>query len=240
MKNIYLLIVVAMLGCKPEQIVEDASGQVSIFLNHKANGQAVQFDTLQYKIPTGFDISFTRWEYFISGIYFLDINDKVIYKDVNGYYINGRYPDTWEIILNKVPTGNISKIKFSIGLVPEINTTGALPNTPENIGMAWPDLMGGGYHIMKLEGHFKKNSPLAGYTMHLGGNGYQVNLEYLVTFVVTEGECKIEMDIDALEWFKNPHDYDFDIDGNYTMGVAALMQKLTDNGYSVISNIKAP
>ena len=37
--------------------------------------------------------------------------------------------------------------------------------------MAWPDVMGGGYHFLKLEGHYKKDSLLAGYAMHIGQNG---------------------------------------------------------------------
>jgi len=240
MKKIYFFIAIAIIGCTPEEVVEEPTGQVSIYLNHIANGLDAEFDTLKYSIPSGFDISITRWEYFISGVSFLDANNKEVYKNVNAHYINGRYEDTWDLMLNNVPLGNVSKVKFTIGLVPEINLTGALPNTPENIGMAWPDVMGGGYHFMKLEGHFQKVGPSAGYAMHMGENGYQVNLEYPVTLVVTEGESKIEMDIDAIEWFKNPYDFDFDIDGNYTMGIPALMQKLTDNGSTVISNVVAP
>ena len=240
MKKIYFLLAIAIIGCKEDEPIVEPTGQVTIELTHKANGQTAEFDTLKYSIPSGFDLSLTRWEYYISGIYFYDANDNQVYKNVNAHYINGRYADTWDLALSSVPTGNVSKIKLTIGLVPEINVSHGLPNTAENIGMAWPDVMGGGYHFMKLEGHFKKVGPSAGYAMHLGENGYQVDLEFPVTLSVTEGESKIMMDIDAIEWFKNPNDWDFDIDDNYTMGVPAMMQKLTDNGQTVIYNVTAP
>ncbi len=236
MRPLLLLILLAVIGCKNDT-VEKPTGSVTFSLNHQANGQNAIFDSIMYQIPTGYMLSLTRWEYYISGIELLDAAGKTIYSNVNAHYINGRYADTWDYTMTKVPTGSIKKIKLTIGLVPEINVSGGLPNTAENIGMAWPDVMGGGYHFMKLEGHFRKTGAPAGYAMHIGNNGYQVNLVLDHEFTVKEGETTLHMDIDAMEWFKNPNDFDFEIDGNYTMGIPALMLKLTENGQTVITKI---
>ena len=105
--------------------------------------------------------------------------------------------------------------------------------------MAWPDVMGGGYHFMKLEGHFKKPADQpAGYAMHLGDNGYQVDLSFPIEFEITTEGITLVADIDAMQWFTNPYDFDFDVDGNYTMGIGPLMDKLTQNGQTVITKLE--
>ena len=239
MKKLVIFLIPLLFSCAKDQKTDpQPTGVITISLNHKANGQTALFDTIMYQIPSGFDLSLTRWEYYLSGFSFMDESGKVVYSKKDAHYVNGRYADTWDIVFTGVPTGHIKKVKFSIGLIEEINISGGLPNTPENIGMAWPDVMGGGYHFMKLEGHFQKTPPSAGYAMHMGDNGYQVHLEFPLEFNLTTEGINIEADIDAMQWFTNPYNFDFDIDGNYTMGIPELMQKLTDNGSTVITKIE--
>ena len=77
--------------------------------------------------------------------------------------------------------------------------------------------------------------------MHLGENGYQVLIDKPISITAVEnGSNHITISIDAMEWFSNPYSFDFEIDGNYTMGIPELMQKLTDNGSTVIYNISVP
>jgi uncharacterized protein YwgA len=37
------------------------------------------------------------------------------------------------------------------------------------------------------------------------------------------------------EWYANPAVYDFEVDGNYSMGLSAAMLKLSKNGKDVFS-----
>lgn len=230
-----ILLVLIFLGCKEDSPQGTETGNVELYINHLANNQPLRMDSIKYNIPSGYNMSITRWEHYLSGITFYN-EDNIVYESKEGFYLNGRYPDTWSILLTNVPTGKITSIKVVLGLTEELNITGALPNSAENIGMAWPDVMGGGYHFMKLEGHFEKSPPSAGYAMHLGENGYQVVKTIPIEFNVSKSaDLKIQVDMDAMEWFYNPYDFDFEIDGNYTMGIPALMEKLMDNGSTVIT-----
>ena len=43
--------------------------------------------------------------------------------------------------------------------------------------MAWPTAMGGGYHFMKVEGHYLDTSnTIQGFAIHLGKNNNLVNV----------------------------------------------------------------
>ena len=100
--------------------------------------------------------------------------------------------------------------------------------------MAWPDVMGGGYHFLKLEGHYKKDSLLAGYAMHIGQNGFRVSVGLHCNLILPQnGDADFNMTMNVNEWFKNPNIYNFNTDGVFTMGDTILMKKLLQNGADV-------
>jgi hypothetical protein len=46
-----------------------------------------------------------------------------------------------------------------------------LSTTLDNLNMAWPTAMGGGYHFLKMEGHYLDSlNTNQGYAIHIGKN----------------------------------------------------------------------
>ncbi len=136
---------------------------------------------------------------------------------------------------DSIPVGIYSSVTFYIGLDSLTNKTGILPNSLENINMAWPDMMGGGYHFMKMEGHFlDSTNTINGYAMHLGKNPnlVTININKQINLKINQ-EKKLIMNIN--EWYKHPLIYDFNVDGNYSMSVMSAMMKLSKNGKDVFT-----
>lgn len=103
--------------------------------------------------------------------------------------------------------------------------------------MAWPDAMGGGYHFMKMEGYFLDKSGLNknGYAMHLGNNFNLIKVDINIPISITGETQNKTLTMNINEWYKNPSFYDFEIDGNYSMGVPNAMSKLAQNGKDVFT-----
>jgi hypothetical protein len=110
-----------------------------------------------------------------------------------------------------------------------------LPNTEDNIGMIWPEPMGGGYHFMKMEGKFRDSLGLVGYALHQGTNLTGIEVSTPIRFNVDENPTGFQLTMDINEWFTNPYDYDLEIDGNYTMGDTVSMKKIAANGATVFN-----
>lgn len=240
---IYIGIVISILSCTKEsaEAHPTPTSSIEFSLNHISNSTILKFDTIQYSLPSGFEISTTRLEYYLSNLKLIDTIGNNIYTDNEAHYINARNENKFTV--HEVPLGPYHKIEMTIGLVPHLNVHGRIANTPENIGMIWPINMGGGYHFLKFEGHFKRSNDAtsSGFAIHLGETGYEVIVNKQISFELIENnEINLSIEVDVLNWLSNPYTYDFDFDGNYTMGIPALMEKIQDNGNNVITKIIEP
>ena len=141
-----------------------------------------------------------------------------------------------KIDLGAVPAGNYESVQLFIGLDDETNVTGGLPNTKENVDMAWPEHMGGGYHFLKCEGHYQDpNAATVGYAMHMGGNETRITVTIAKAFTLAKDSPSLTLAMNLDEWYQNPHEYNFDVDGNYTMHDDVAKQKLKENGADVFT-----
>src|SRR5690606_31964143 len=122
------------------------------------------------------------------------------------WYINGTATNRFD--LGTLAAGTFSGATVLLGLPPSLNLTGVLPNTPENINMAWPVPMGGGYHFMKFEGHFTHNGSISGYAMHIGRdeNLPVCAMPRAVTLDGSAGELVLRFNLNGV--FRDPHTYD--------------------------------
>ncbi len=217
-------------ACKKEETTP--VGTANIELEYSVDGQLLQFDTIGYVNEAGNNYSVTRLEYYLSDFTFIN-DDEIIYKASEIQYADARSDSNNQFSLKNVPAGDYDCMEVTIGLSPENNVSNSLPNTIDNFNMFWPDVMGGGYHFMKLEGHYLDSAGnFTGYTMHLGvnGNAVKVKLCGLQLQVKENTPVTILLSMNINEWFQNPSAYDFNVDGNYTMGIDSLMQKLSANG----------
>ena len=206
-----------------------------INLYYNVDGENVFFDTIHYFNEAGNNYSISKLQYYLSAFKFIKSDGTPVQKD-DVFYVDIRDQSTNKITFKNFTEGNYTGIQFILGLDSAHNITNALPNTIENINMAWPDPMGGGYHFMKLEGHFYSGTSTFGYAMHLGLNPYKIDIDLNKSFNATKDiNNNITLNMNINEWFKNPQIYDFNVDGNYSMGNMAAMMKLTMNGKDIFN-----
>jgi hypothetical protein len=225
-----LLAMLLLTGaCKKEEPSvpgEPPSAAARLRLLHRVDGLSLTFDTLAYTNEAGNPYDVSRLEYYLSELVLYGSGGTANDTLHGPWYINGR--ETTELDPGDLPLGTYSGASVLLGLPPALNVTGALPNTLDNINMAWPVPMGGGYHFMKFEGHFLSGGALSGFAMHLGTDGYLPRCTLAQGFTITDAKGALVLTFNLNEVFRAPHLYDLEA-GNYSMGDTALMGRLRDN-----------
>ncbi len=211
-------------------------GKVAIKIAYKVDVSPLIFDTIKYYNAADNDFSVEKLQYYISKIRLYKAG-KVCYSGNDAIYCDARRDGISAFSFTPpqgLEPGTYDSITFYIGIDSAQNITNGLPQTLDNIGMGWPDAMGGGYHFLKLEGHWNNNGAISGYAIHIGQNGFQVHatVPYLFTVPAT-GDVNLNITMNVNEWFRNPSVYDLKLDGVFTMGDTLLMKKLCTNGTDV-------
>lgn len=192
--------------------------------------------TIISETEAGYPISISRLQFYLSDWIVERKDGTKIYSDVVAL-IDASIESSLQFSLDLKTSSDWETLHFLIVLPHHLNHTNALKNILENQNMAWPEPMGGGYHFLKLEGRFSDIQEEFGYAMHIGMDTYvipiQLHLAGMDELIERSGEIKLHMNID--EWFKNPHTYDFNREGNYSMGDFSAMHKLSQNGQSLFS-----
>lgn len=235
---VWVVIVLFFAQCqKDENISHEAkTGALQLRLSHSVDGQPLQFDTLLYKNASGTMYSVSQLHYYISDIIFSK-NGGEQWKSDSIFYIDASQKISERTLLS-VPDGKYTQMTFNIGLSEKHNKDGHLPGTLENLNMAWPTVMGGGYHFMKLEGYYADSSGSQfGYAMHLGTNAALTQHNPIVmSITITAGNTStLNLSMNLNEWFTHPSRYDFKLDGNYTMSDTTLIKLISNNGKDVFS-----
>lgn len=199
---------------------------------------AVEFGNLNYTNQNGDVQSITKLKYLISNVLLHNIDGTTtVIKDYQLLDLNQENTLSFNSD-SFVPTGQYNKISFVFGFNEEDNAQ----NYPDlnTASWNWPEMLGGGYHFMQLEGNYATNDGPQPYAYHHGtarvsegefeANHFTVEItgNFSITQVTT---IDLEMKID--EWFKNPHtwdlnEYNTDLMGNYE---AQIMMR--ENGASV-------
>lgn len=227
------LVIIGQQACKKDH--EKDHGTIALSFHFNVDGAALKTGDTLYSHPAGYKFGVSRLLFYISNISLKDAQGNW-HANHGAFLINGLSNSSQTIELPDMPYSNYKGIRFMIGLDTSTNKTDALPSTAENLNMAWPDGMGGGYHFMKLEGSFADSTGLKGYAMHIGMNGYSTAIDLPNKEILLNGDkstCNLQMNV--AEWFKNPALYDFRKDGNYIMGNAVPMKKISDNGRDVFN-----
>ena len=159
------------------------------------------------------------------------------------FYIDTDIPESQVLHGKKIPVGHYTALRFTFGLDETDNETGLFIDPPES-DMFWPDMLGGGYHYMKLNGKFVggegRFKPLA---VHLGiGQNESLTQFYQNYFIVelpinfnvkanTENHLDLTMVID--NWFRNPNTIDFNELGSGIMQNQTAQRLFNGNGKDV-------
>ena len=231
---LFLFMGTIFFSCKKNVSQAGPTGKLNINVSYNFDGKALLTDTFLYTNAAGYKMSVTTLDYYISGLTFYHADSsKITLGDVHYVSISDSGSNHFTCAM---PNGNYVALKFYIGLDSIHNQSGDLPSTPDNLNMAWPDLMGGGYHFLKLEGYYIDKSGTPGYTVHVGSNMHLIKTMVIKKpFSVNNSTANINLGMNIDNWFKSPYLYDFDKDGNFTMNSDTAMAKIAANGYYVFN-----
>jgi hypothetical protein len=219
----------------PPVPVTPGSGSVAIRLAFEWDGKPIVPGVTAHALPGISQVTVSRLNLLLSDIKFETENgemmnaDTVLYADASGDPL---------FMLNDIPAGVYQVVNLTIGLPAARNISGSLPATEDYLLMAWPEAMGGGYHFLKLEGHYTDSLAQShGYAMHIGTPATaSVHNKIPINMHISGGrQSEFTLVMNVAEWFRNPTAYDLLHEDNYTMGDAVLMQKLSDNGKDVFT-----
>lgn len=222
-RNLLMLTAAALASLLPlagctggDEDAERSSMRISIA--HQADGEPLRFDTLAYADAAGNRYSVTRLRYYLSDFVFKDHDGEVLLRLDSAFYVDARDSATLSRVVPGIPAGHYHSLEFVFGLAPARNKTGALPATLENLNMAWPQPMGGGYHLMQKEGRFLDSAGReSGYATHIGsgniGGEAQENHWTAGPFMVhveagPEARLHIPLVMEVQEWYRTPNAYD--------------------------------
>jgi hypothetical protein len=254
----YLILIVPFLiiSCKDKKEDAEVNGKINIHFDHNVNGNPLEVDTLKYINAAGNPYLISEIQYFISDVilYKGDGTSQLIDAKKDIHYVDTDLPEThtWEVF-DGIPAGHYDSIAFTFGISQDKNHSFMFVNPPESF-MFWPEYLGGGYHYMKLNGKWLEDGQTVQTTpfnCHLGigqiyfnypdsiigfiHNDFRVSLPGS-SFDMGSGEKKqINLTMNIENWFKEPHIYDFDVWGSYTMQNQEAMQTLRENGHNVFS-----
>ena len=141
-----------------------------------------------------------------------------------------------------IPPGTYTGISFVYGFNEEDNTDQAYPDL-NTASWSWPEMLGGGYHFMQLDGTFTSPtniSPLP-FNYHNGtariseGVFVQNFIRVNVDGLSIDSNTNIDIKMNLAEWFKNPKTWDLNLLNTGLMGNYDAQRKMNENGQSVFS-----
>ncbi len=259
MKNLLIVmagVVVAILcacdGDEPEPKPAD-HGKIIFTFQHQVDGHPLEIDTMIYTNEAGNHYLITEVQYFISDVILhgSDGSEFLIDDWTDIYYVDNDIPATmtWDVF-DEIPPGSYDSVSFMFGISQQKNISLMFVNPPER-DMFWPDVLGGGYHYLKLNGKWMndgmaQNRP---FEFHLGigqiYSGDTINVNDITGFVhnnfrVTLPGSSFQMaagdtvclavNMNIEQWFENPHTIDFATFPFNIMQCQECMQMGCENG----------
>ena len=217
---------------------EITSGNLAIHFNHDWNGEPIDFDEIKYTNAFGDVLSITKLRYLISN-FVLQLSDGSVIN-LNGYILVDLNSGNLTAYAPNIPFNNYTGISFTFGFDETDNVDGFYPDL-NAASWNWPEMLGGGYHFMQLEGKYDDGGIESPYAYHNGtarvsdgifeANHFEVNLG---GFAFSE-ESTLNLHMNIAEWFTNPYPWDLDtynIDLMMNFDAQILMNQ---NGGSVFS-----
>ena len=216
--------------------------------SHNWDGTSVtstNFNTIQYTNANGEEMSIEKLRYLISNVTFHKSNGETIVID--GYNLIDVTNDSDLVYAPDIdiPTGSYENVSFTFGFNNDDNYNN---NYPDLNSASWnvPDMMGGGYHYMQLEGKFINDADVeTGYAYHAIRAVNMANAPDLLFqdtfFSVDLGSVNISnnvtfnINMNIAEWFKNPNQWNLNILNNMLMPNFNAQVMMYENGQNAFS-----
>ena len=221
--------------------------QITFKFSHNWDGTAVSnanFNSIIYTNANGEDLSITKLRYLISKITFEKSSGETFILD--GYNLVDVTNNTNQSFtpITAIPEGDYSKVSFTFGFDNDDNYN---ENYIDLNSASWnvPELLGGGYHYMQLEGKFIDNTTTeTGYAYHTiravdNSGATQVfqdtffEVDVGAVNITNNATFNIEMNI--AEWFKNPNTWDLNVLNQMLMPNSSAQIMMYENGQNVFN-----
>ena len=245
-KRFFLLILVMFFVACDKNDDQPQNTPVSIDFIHSFNQQEIDssnFNALGYTNEFGTTLSITRLRYLISQISFT--NQQGIKTIVKDYQLVDLSQDN-SLAINDIllPSGTYN-LKMRFGFTEATNTSSIYPDLN---AASWnvPDMLGGGYHYMQLEGRFLDlNNDEFIYAYHTisavqnpgpENTREDTSIEIdLGEISVTQGATQINVNMDINQWFENPNLWNLSELNGMLMGNYTAQKMMQENGQTVFS-----
>ena len=256
--SIISLLLLINYSCKKDKSTDTSSTNNIIFtFTQKVDGSSLKFDTLMYRTSIGNIYMITDLQYFISRVSLHTLNGgwNAISTEDGIHYIDAsdNKSCTWWVNDN-FPSTTIDSVSFVFGIDEQQNTSGRFPDPPQR-DMFWPDMLGGGYHYMKMNMKWENDTMAHSqpFMFHLGiGQIYQgttSNPDSIIGFVqnyfkvslpcdpylVTDGDHQIILQMNIEKWFEGQDVFDFRLYPNGIMQDQQGMALACKNGIKAFS-----
>ena len=246
-----LLLLFCCLSCQKK----DETGSLILNFQTKVDTQSIEYHSLQYENAAGNIFQVDEVKFFISQVILHSTSGNLVsIVDNDGlHYYDSNLPNTFSwTIQDALPEGLYDSIFFVMGLSPAQNVTGFFVNPPEN-NMAWPDVLGGGYHYMQINGKWLNiNDSLQPFNLHTGlgqvyengqptqfvDNSFEVKLSLKNLKIEVAQTAQRTLVMDVNNWFNSPHVYDLNEWGGAIMQNQAAQQTLRENGHDVFAIVE--
>lgn len=230
----------------------DPPSRVVFQFRHIVKDSILVKDDLRYMNAAANRYEVDELQYFISDITLWKVGKKTMISADNGiHYCDIDIPGTlsWSPG-QEIAAGTYDSVSFIFGISEAKNISGIFVNPPER-DMFWPEMMGGGYHYMKMNGKWEKPSgETEAFNMHLGigmTEDLQGNVQFVhncFTVTLPLDDCYISGDMvapgfiiimDINSWFETPYIWDWNIIGGHIMQNQEAMQRAAKNGADAFS-----
>lgn len=235
----FLLVILSVMfsSCHKEK-----TASFSLSFAFQVDDWALQRDMRKYVNAAGNQYEVNEVMFFISDISLYKSDGTVVTKD-RIHYVDIDIPSTLDWDLGVIPQGNYTAISFTFGLSDVQNRSNRFVNSPE-CDMSWPEVMGGGYHYMKINGKWlADDGQVKPFNLHTGrgqlynnegeviqfmDNSFTVRLDAAFT-AGKEGELyQLVMDIN--QWFNAKRMFNLDEWGGSIMQNQQAQEVLKENG----------
>lgn len=244
MKKLNVLIIsvlICFIGCSDDDDNTVSTGTLTINFTHSWKDSPItvaDFDQISYTTANTDEISITKLRYLISNIT-LNRSDNSTLKVID-YILVDLNNDNLIANIQNIPFGEYSSISFTFGFNETDNIDGFYADL-NSASWNWPEMLGGGYHFMQLEGKYDDNGIESPYAYHMGtarvsdGVFEQNYFETEIDGFEFSSEREINIHMDISEWFENPIVWDLSVYNTSLMPNYDAQKMMHQNGESVFS-----
>ncbi len=245
--KIYLLIFsIFLFSCteNDEVVLKTTVTPITINFTHNWDGvniTANEFNNLIYTNANGETLSLSKLKYLISKMQ-LHKTDGTTLNLKNYILVDVKNDDNLNFTTSvNIPKGNYTNLSFVFGFDETDNAQNYI--SLNSVSWNWPDIIGGGYHFMQMEGKYIIDGGVVEetYAYHMGtarvsigvfeANHFNVNLGSIT--VNQNQEINIEMNI--AEWYKNTYTWDLTQYNNTLMQNYDAQKYMNENGTTVFN-----